>query len=163
MRQLELNDSMLMILHCWKIIRIVIKLSSLNYWAQLALLHSDFFNKKWLLLFNAKIKFPDGISLRPGWIGPLMSTLRKYGVKNMSTYSFNVLLSKLVCSNLKRVKTVFHLSFSARKIQSSIHERISTFKSAWQKKSNSRSYAGLQWNATRGWGSRNEAPTSSSN
>ena len=30
-----------------------------------------FFNKKWWLLFKAKKKFPDGTSLRPGWIVPL--------------------------------------------------------------------------------------------
>ena len=49
--QLELNDSILIILHCWKILRIDIK---------------------WWLLFKAKKKFPAGTSLRPGWIVPLI-------------------------------------------------------------------------------------------
>ena len=35
---------------------------------QVALLNSDFFNKKWWLLFKTKKKFLDGASLRPGWI-----------------------------------------------------------------------------------------------
>ena len=59
----------MIILHCWKILRIDIKLSSLNHWAQPSLL--NYFNKKRWLLFKAKNKFPDDTSLRPGWIVPL--------------------------------------------------------------------------------------------
>ena len=71
-RQLELNDSILIILHCWKIPKIdSVKLSSLNHCAQLAFIDSDFLTKKWWLLFKAQNKFPDGTSLTPGWIVPL--------------------------------------------------------------------------------------------
>ena len=75
-RQLELNDSILIILRCWKMLRRDIKLSSLSHWAYYIL---TFFHKKWLLLFKAKIKFPDSTSLRPGWIVPLVSSGRIIG------------------------------------------------------------------------------------
>ena len=42
-RQLEHNDSTLIILHCWKYWEYIAKLSSLNHCPQLALLNSDFF------------------------------------------------------------------------------------------------------------------------
>ena len=42
-RQPQYNDSILIILHCWKILRIYSKLSGLNHCSQLVLLNSDFF------------------------------------------------------------------------------------------------------------------------
>ena len=72
-RQLEHNDSTLIILHCWKYWEYIVKLSSLNHCAEVKFWL--FFNKKWRLLFKAKKKFADGRSLGPGWLVPLEESL----------------------------------------------------------------------------------------
>ena len=68
---LQHNDSNLIALLYILSIFSNVKSSKLNHSAKDALLNSDFFNKKWWLLFKAKKKFPNGRRLRPGWLVPL--------------------------------------------------------------------------------------------
>ena len=70
-RQLEHNDSILIILLCWKILRIYSKVIKFESFVQVAWLHFDFLNRIWWLLIKTKKKFPEDKSLRPGWIVPL--------------------------------------------------------------------------------------------
>ena len=63
-------DNLLYILSIFQQCKII-KVESL-YSSCLSKFWLFFLTKKWWLLFKAKKKFPDGTSLRPGWIVPLL-------------------------------------------------------------------------------------------